>query len=88
MQITSVKLQQATQHLEMLRQKLTALDPKAVLQRGYGVVRQEDGMIVRNASELAMGQELVIQLGQGEVKVRVTELIKPPRRQGRQDLHG
>lgn len=87
-QITSVKLQQATQHLEMLRQKLTALDPKAVLQRGYGVVRQEDGMIVRNASELAMGQELVIQLGQGEVKVRVTELIKPPRRQGRQDLNG
>ncbi|MER3588947.1 MAG: exodeoxyribonuclease VII large subunit, partial [Mastigocladus sp. ERB_26_1] len=64
-QITSGKLQQATQHLDMLRQKLTTLDPKAVLQRGYAVVRQEDGMIVRNATELAMGQELVIQLGYG-----------------------
>ncbi len=72
-QITSGKLQQATQHLEMLRQKLTTLDPKAVLQRGYAVVRQENGMIVRNATELAMGQELVIQLGRGEVKVRVTD---------------
>ncbi|WP_315788597.1 exodeoxyribonuclease VII large subunit [Fischerella sp. JS2] len=71
-QITSGKLQQATQHLEMLRQKLTTLDPRAVLQRGYAVVRQEDGIIVRSATELAMGQELVIQLGQGEVKVRVT----------------
>ncbi len=74
MQITSGKLQQATQHLEMLRQKLTTLDPKAVLQRGYAVVRQENGMIVRNATELATGQELVIQLGRGEVKVRVTEV--------------
>ncbi|TBR57630.1 exodeoxyribonuclease VII large subunit [Mastigocladus laminosus UU774] len=71
-QITSGKLQQATQHLEMLRQKLTTLDPQAVLQRGYAVVRQENGMIVRNATELARGQELVIQLGRGEVKVRVT----------------
>ncbi|KOP24129.1 exodeoxyribonuclease VII large subunit [Hapalosiphon sp. MRB220] len=74
MQITSGKLQQATQHLEMLRQKLTTLDPKAVLQRGYAVVRQENGMIVRNTTELARGQELVIQLGRGEVKVRVTEV--------------
>ncbi|MCP6759047.1 MAG: exodeoxyribonuclease VII large subunit [Fischerella sp. CENA71] len=73
-QITSGKLQQATQHLEMLRQKLTTLDPKAVLQRGYAVVRQENGMIVRNATDLVMGQELVIQLGRGEVKVRVTEV--------------
>ncbi|MGJ5674294.1 MAG: exodeoxyribonuclease VII large subunit [Nostochopsis sp.] len=82
-QITSGKLQQATQHLEMLRQKLTTLDPKAVLQRGYAMVRQDNGMIVRNATELAVGQELMIQLGQGEVKVRVTQ-----RRKGSEGFDG
>ncbi|WP_026735785.1 exodeoxyribonuclease VII large subunit [Fischerella sp. PCC 9605] len=73
MQVTTSKFQQATQHLEMLRQKLVTLDPKAVLQRGYAVVRQENGIIVRNATEVAIGQELLIQLGQGEVIVKVTE---------------
>jgi exodeoxyribonuclease VII large subunit len=74
MQVTTSKFQQATQHLDMLRQKLVTLDPKAVLQRGYAVVRQENGIIVRNATEVAIGQELLIQLGQGEVIVKVTEI--------------
>jgi len=65
---------QATQHLELLRQKLASLDPKAVLQRGYAVVRREDGAIARSAAELAVGEDLLIQLGQGGVKVKVMEL--------------
>ncbi|MDZ8050260.1 MAG: exodeoxyribonuclease VII large subunit [Aulosira sp. ZfuVER01] len=73
-QATKRRSQQASQHLEMLRQKLVTLDPKAVLQRGYAVVRQENGAIARSAQELAVGDELVIQLGQGEVKVKVKEV--------------
>ncbi len=73
-QATKRRSQQASQHLEMLRQKLVTLDPKAVLQRGYAVVRQENGAIARSAQELAVGDELVIQLGQGEVKVNVKEV--------------
>jgi exodeoxyribonuclease VII large subunit len=42
-----------------------------VLQRGYAVVRQENGAIARTAAELAVGDELLIQLAQGEVKVKV-----------------
>lgn len=71
---TTVQLQQATQHVEMLRQKLATLDPKAVLQRGYAVVRQQNGAIARSAAELGVGEELLVQLGQGEIKVRVTEV--------------
>ncbi|MBD2446288.1 exodeoxyribonuclease VII large subunit [Nostoc sp. FACHB-152] len=73
-QITNRRSQQATQHLEMLRQKLATLDPKGVLQRGYAVVRQENGAIARAANDLTVGQELLVQLGQGEVKVKVTEV--------------
>ncbi|MBD2497267.1 exodeoxyribonuclease VII large subunit [Nostoc sp. FACHB-280] len=74
LQVTSQRSQQATQHLELLRQKLATLDPKAVLQRGYAVVRQENGAITRHANELTVGQELLVQLGQGEVKVKVMEV--------------
>jgi exodeoxyribonuclease VII large subunit len=56
----------------LLQEKLASLDPKAVLRRGYAVVRGENGAIARSASDLAVGQTLLIQLGQGEVKVKVT----------------
>ncbi|WP_445633133.1 exodeoxyribonuclease VII large subunit [Nostoc sp. DSM 114161] len=75
-QATIARSQQAKQHLELLRQKLATLDPKAVLQRGYAVVRQENGAIARTAAELEVGQNLSIQLGQGEVIVKVTEVKK------------
>ncbi|MBX9255442.1 exodeoxyribonuclease VII large subunit [Desmonostoc muscorum CCALA 125] len=73
-QVTMGRSQQAKQHLELLRQKLATLDPKAVLQRGYAVVRQENGAIARAAGQLEVGQDLSIQLGQGEVTVKVIKL--------------
>ncbi|BAY78203.1 hypothetical protein NIES25_46740 [Nostoc linckia NIES-25] len=33
-------------------------------------------------------EDLLIQLGHGGVKVKVVEINKPPRRQGRQELNG
>jgi exodeoxyribonuclease VII large subunit len=73
LQLTLGRSQQAKQHLQLLREKLISLDPKSVLQRGYAVVRQENGAIARTAAELAVGDELLIQLGEGEVKVKVIE---------------
>lgn len=74
-QATKQRSQLAMQHCQLLRQKLETLDPKAVLKRGYAVVRQENGAIARSFAELVPGQELSIQLNQGEVKVQVTEII-------------
>jgi exodeoxyribonuclease VII large subunit len=59
----------------LLKQKLVTLDPQAVLQRGYAVVRQENGAIARSAAEFAPGQALQIQLGQGQLKVKITEVL-------------
>lgn len=79
-QATSRQLQEAKLHLELLREKLVSLDPKAVLQRGYAVVRRENGVIVRDAGELSVGEELLVQLGEGEVIVRVVGRNEPQRR--------
>ena len=73
-QAMNSKSQQAKQNLELLRQKLITLNPRAVLQRGYAVVKQENGSIVRDASELEVGEELLIQLGKGAAKVKVVEI--------------
>jgi len=75
LQATRQRSQQAMQHCQLLQQKLISLDPKAVLNRGYAVVRQENGAIARSSAELLPGQELLIQLGQGQVKVQVIEVL-------------
>ncbi|MEI6442335.1 MAG: exodeoxyribonuclease VII large subunit [Nostocales cyanobacterium ELA583] len=75
-QITTGQLQQASQHLEMLRQKLASIDPKAVLQRGYAVVSRKNGIIPHSVSELTLGENLVIQLAQGKVTVKVIEVTE------------
>lgn len=74
---TTQQLQRATQRTELLKQKLSTLDPQAVLRRGYAVARQSDGAIVRTAAPLAIGQELALEFHQGQVKVRVTEVSSP-----------
>ena len=75
LQATSWRLQRETQHCQMLQQKLATLDPKAVLQRGYAVVRK-DGAIARSTNQLQLGEELNIQLEQGEVKVKIIEILE------------
>lgn len=70
---TSRRLQQATNQCQLLQQKLTAIDPKAVLKRGYAVVKRKNGTIVRTATDVVVGEELTIRLEQGEIKVRAIE---------------
>ncbi|MGF1675702.1 MAG: exodeoxyribonuclease VII large subunit [Rivularia sp. (in: cyanobacteria)] len=74
LQAVNSKSQESKQRLEVLRQKLIALNPRAVLQRGYAVVRKENGIIARNASELNIGEEILIQLNQGAAKVKVIKI--------------
>jgi exodeoxyribonuclease VII large subunit len=69
------QLQQAQQHCHLLRQTLETLDPKAVLRRGYALVRSPEGAIVRSPSQLTSGQDLWVQLASGQIKVTVTETL-------------
>ncbi|MGC9503557.1 exodeoxyribonuclease VII large subunit [Baaleninema sp.] len=73
-QAVRYRLQQAQQHHQLLREKLAVLDPEAVLQRGYAVVRGSDGEILRSPAETKIGRVLTLQLAQGQVKVKVTKL--------------
>jgi exodeoxyribonuclease VII large subunit len=72
------QLQQAQKHHELLQEKAASLDPRAVLRRGYAVVRAEGAMtsgrsqtIVRDAQDVVAGQEIEVQLGQGTIRATV-----------------
>jgi len=51
--------------------RLTALDPRAVLQRGYAQVRLDDGTIVRSAEQLDEGTRITTLLARGSAVSRV-----------------
>jgi exodeoxyribonuclease VII large subunit len=69
-----VRLQAEIQAQSYRRERLQALDPKSILQRGYAVVRQQNGAIVRQSDRLRLGEELEIQLDRGRIGVRVLEI--------------
>jgi exodeoxyribonuclease VII large subunit len=80
--IQSVRRQLTTQQQRCyaLKQALISIDPTAVLQRGYAVVRNEQGQIVRSVQGLPAGQPLRITFADGTIQVQVTavEPIPPP----------
>lgn len=50
---------------------LEHLDPRAVLQRGYSIVRDRQGSIVRDAHSLSIGDPLDIRFAQGNARARI-----------------
>jgi exodeoxyribonuclease VII large subunit len=71
------RLQEQQQRHQALQQHLQALDPAAVLRRGYALVRDERGSLVRNPC-LPPQTRLRIELAGGSFWVRVEESHEPP----------
>ena len=59
---------------------LEAVSPQHILERGFSVVKNTRGQVIRNADVLKQGQKLHITFADGETDVRVTK------EQGQQDL--
>lgn len=74
MQITrslSHRLELSRARLNNAAGRLTALDPRAVLQRGYALVQLEDGSIVRSAAQLDVNTQTITILAHGSAVSRV-----------------
>ena len=59
------------QNLRLNAEKLTVLNPLAVLARGYSLVRAPEGQVINRSDQVTAGQELEIILGQGRLDVEV-----------------
>lgn len=53
--------------------RLRALDPRRVLERGYSITRRADGSVVRTAATVSRGDELLTQLADGRLRSKVLD---------------
>ena len=65
-------LQRLRMHLRTEDARLRALSPESVLRRGYALVFDVHGRLLRNAAEVQDGDAIVARLASGEIKARVT----------------
>ncbi len=66
-------LQDGARRLGALRNALSHLDPTRVLARGYSIVRDADGHVLRTSHGLAPGAPLDVTFSEGGAAVTVRE---------------
>ena len=59
------------QEINLLQEKLIALNPSQILNRGYSITFNEQGEAIDNANKLDEGQIVTTQLAKGKFKSRV-----------------
>jgi exodeoxyribonuclease VII large subunit len=66
------QMQLQKSHLSGLLHRLEALNPQAILERGYAVVSSSDGKkVIRSTAQVQIGDELNIQVSDGEFPAQV-----------------
>ena len=64
-QAATTRLTAKEQKLQLLSTKLTALDPYAVLRRGYTITENDRGQVMRQPAQLQPGDTLVTRFAEG-----------------------
>ena len=70
----STLLTQKKSRSELLRHKLEALSPLAVLQRGYSIVTDSNGNVIKTVTQIAPGDGISIKLSDGRILADVQEV--------------
>lgn len=74
----ATRLERATASLERQATRQRLLDPRAVLRRGFAMVRGDDGRIVTDARQLALGAGLDVEFRDGVVAARTERVTIRP----------
>jgi exodeoxyribonuclease VII large subunit len=70
---SSQQISEREAHLRALTRSLAALDPRAVLERGYSIARDQEGRAVRDSATVARGAHLDLTFARGTAQVRVED---------------
>lgn len=76
LQTLQQQLQTRQHQHQLLNEKLSTLDPAAVLRRGYALVRGTSGDVVSEASQLSPGDKIAVRLGQGQFEADVLSVTE------------
>ena len=55
---------------------LQAVSPLSVLARGYSIISDEEGQIVRSSKNLSLNQKIKARFGEGQIIAKVTEYVE------------
>lgn len=69
-------IQNRKHKLEICKQGLHLSNPQAILARGFSIVKKADGSIVRNATDLKLGETLEITPSEGSFSASVTDICQ------------
>ncbi|HEX5755031.1 MAG TPA: exodeoxyribonuclease VII large subunit, partial [Arenimonas sp.] len=61
------------QQLSALARALATISPLATLGRGYALLQQDDGRVVRSATQVNAGERLQARLAEGQLRLRVED---------------
>ncbi|MGH2571812.1 MAG: exodeoxyribonuclease VII large subunit, partial [bacterium] len=70
-QAAAARLERSRLRWEGLTGKLGALSPTAILARGYAIVRDAEGRVVRRFRDVAAGDPVHVKVGEGALDCRV-----------------
>lgn len=82
--LNSAAIANLTRHhnrLNRLADRLFALDPKAVLTRGYSLTTNAQGKIIKNTNDTELGEAINVHLASGRLTARVEERHPTPETQ-------
>ncbi len=65
--------------IKALNSQIELMNPDNILERGYSIVFNDKGQIVRNAYELNLGDEINVKFSKGYIKSKVEEINKDER---------
>ena len=71
--VTRTLLLHSGARLNQLSGRLEALSPVAILERGYALVFDSSGNLVKNSSRLKAGEEITARLAKGTITAKVTK---------------
>jgi len=70
-QSQTTRLNQQRQQVQALAQQLHLVSPLSTLSRGYSILLDEQGKVLRRAQDSAPGQVVTARLGEGQLRLRV-----------------
>ena len=62
--------------LEHMKQKVNVLSPLNILGRGYSIVQNNAGDVIRSSHEVNLGEKLDIRLHRGAIKTQVKQIVE------------
>jgi len=63
-------VERAAERLDARARRLDLVDPRRVIERGYAVLRADDGRVVRRVAEAPAGSRVVAELSDGRIALR------------------